>query len=46
MRSHLGGPGMVSAACPFFLVMLGGAVRAKQVSGEATEPLELADVAR
>jgi Fe-S oxidoreductase len=38
-------PDTVSTACPYCLVMLGDAISAKQSSGEASESLEVVDVA-
>jgi Fe-S oxidoreductase len=39
-------PDTVSTACPYCLVMLGDAISAKQSSGEASESLEVVDVAQ
>ena len=39
-------PDTISTACPYCLVMLGDAVSAKKVSGEARETLEVVDVAQ
>ena len=39
------GPDTISTACPFCLVMLGDAISAKKSSGEASESLEIVDVA-
>jgi len=39
-------PDTISTACPYCLVMLGDAVSAKKASGEATETLEVVDVAQ
>jgi Fe-S oxidoreductase len=39
------GPDTVSTACPYCLVMLGDAISAKKSSGEASESLEIVDVA-
>ncbi|MGH3501271.1 MAG: heterodisulfide reductase-related iron-sulfur binding cluster [Nocardioidaceae bacterium] len=38
-------PDLVSTACPFCLVMLGDAIKAKQQDGEAPESLQVVDVA-
>jgi hypothetical protein len=38
-------PDTVSTACPYCLVMLGDAISAKKSSGEASESLEIVDVA-
>jgi Fe-S oxidoreductase len=40
------GPDTVSTACPYCLVMLGDAISAKKASGEASESLEVVDVAQ
>jgi outer membrane biosynthesis protein TonB len=39
------GPDTISTACPYCLVMLGDAISAKKSSGEASESLEIVDVA-
>jgi Fe-S oxidoreductase len=39
-------PDTVSTACPYCLVMLGDAISAKQSSGEASESLQVVDVAQ
>jgi Fe-S oxidoreductase len=39
------GPDTVSTACPYCLVMLGDAISAKKASGEASQSLEIVDVA-
>ena len=39
-------PDTVSTACPYCLVMLGDAISAKKASGEASESLEIVDVAQ
>ena len=39
-------PDTISTACPYCLVMLGDAVSAKQASGEASETLQVIDVAQ
>jgi Fe-S oxidoreductase len=39
-------PDKLSTACPYCLVMLGDAISAKQSSGEASESLEIVDVAQ
>src|SRR6516164_6110226 len=39
------GPDTISTACPYCLVMLGNAISAKKSSGEASESLEIVDVA-
>ena len=39
-------PDTVSTACPYCLVMLGDAISAKKASGEASESLEVVDVAQ
>jgi Fe-S oxidoreductase len=39
-------PDTVSTACPYCLVMLGDAISAKKASGEASETLEVVDVAQ
>ena len=38
-------PDTISTACPYCLVMLGDAISAKKSSGEASESLEIVDVA-
>jgi len=38
-------PDTVSTACPYCLVMLGDAISAKKASGEASQSLEIVDVA-
>ena len=39
-------PDTVSTACPYCLVMLGDAISAKKASGEASQSLEIVDVAQ
>ena len=39
-------PDTVSTACPYCLVMLGDAISAKKAAGEASESLEIVDVAQ
>ncbi|HEY7146055.1 MAG TPA: (Fe-S)-binding protein [Streptosporangiaceae bacterium] len=39
-------PDTVSTACPYCLVMLGDAISAKQAAGEASQSLEVVDVAQ
>ena len=39
-------PDTISTACPYCLVMLGDAVNAKKVSGQAKQELEVIDVAQ
>ena len=38
-------PDTISTACPYCMVMLGDAISAKKSSGEASESLEIVDVA-